>query len=194
VNRPAAITRKTAVALLALLAVAGGCRGKRDASQPGPLRSVGAAPAGTQGERPIRAALRSWGESRQRAAVEILARAAQRDDWRAALCLMPMTEAQFVRLPQDQRTSLRQRMLQDLEVVRALARRLRTVASEAEAAGDREAADRWRLALRRLGEANRGAHVPALVDLVGQAIVRLSENDSRPAAPPAHNSGVTSEP
>ena len=175
---------KANIVLLAALTIACGCRSPQRASQPTPPHQTGTATAATPDARPIRAVLAMWRSGRRHAALEAVAAMAQRDDWHTALCLMPMTEEQFIRLPQDEQTSLQQRLVEDLDIVRALARGLRAEARQAEAAGDHEAAQQWRLALRRLGRANRGQHVPALVDLVGQAILRLdqSHTQSRSAA------------
>lgn len=161
-----------ASATLAVLAACGGCRAGRGGAasvreheHEAPARAAGADSA-------VRRAVSLWDANQHEQALQQVMLAAGRPDWRRQLCLYPMTEAQFVRLPESRRDALQKRMLADLDTLRAIARAMAQRAADAQRAGEAEQARRWRTALRRLGEANRGGGVPDLVELVGKAIVR----------------------
>lgn len=67
-----------------------------------------------------------------------------------------ISEHQFVALPPAERDALREKMLTTLDVMRDLARELDRRAREAHRVGESASAARHLLAMKRLGEANRG--------------------------------------
>lgn len=86
-----------------------------------------------------------------------------------------ISEEQFLGLPAAERDALREKMLTTLEVMRDLARELDRRAREARLVGESASAARHLLAMKRLGEANRGPELTLLVDLVGKAIAERAD-------------------
>ncbi len=121
--------------------------------------------------------LDQWSAGRHEEAVRALLMLSESQAPPAAYRPFDLTERQFAELPQTDRDALREKMLARLDVLRELARELARRARQAAAQGHREEAERLLKVVKRLGAANRGPEVTLVVDLVGQAIERLADDE-----------------
>lgn len=91
------------------------------------------------------------------------------------LRLSEFSDDEFVRLPPSQRDTLREQMLADITVLRAVLKEVHDRARTAVAASDIALAKKLIQCMRRLGVANTGPRVTRLSEIVGQAYVKLAD-------------------